>query len=527
MSTRGPGAQEWLHARPVPALVDASLRLLRSHPALFVGLAWRSVIPAALALLGLDWLVEVHPEWVDGGGLDALLPLLSALLAAACCLRGVTVGATALAVEDLTEGRTPLGPVPYLRRAWRRSPALLPLSAAGAAVLLASALSLGIPALAAAAWLLTAPAYVATGVRNGGQLRAGHGGRAVALLLLLAAGWLGVLLNIGVGTLVVLWIGEGLLDLDVAWWGRLLRPDHPFYLDVVLVASWVVFEPVLHLTPVLFAVDLRVRRQGLDLVRAADETVGAGRGRTVVAAVLAGALLLPAPAVAQERADVEAAVRRVYVRPEFSGLDREVAAAAPWLEELDTWLEELAAWLKELPEWLKPRGRAEWSCAAPGGAVGGVWGAGTGLLLALAAGLLAWFLLRWLRRRRRAPPEAAPEAGEEGPETVLDRTPEDWRARGLALAAAGDFRHAVRHLVVGLLVALHRRRLIDLDPARTTWDYLPPLAAQRPAATGSYRALMSLFDRAWYGRKPTGRGEWEAAGGWADDVLARTGDEDG
>jgi len=511
--------EDLLRARSVPELIDLSLRLLGRRPLLFFGLAWRSAVPAVLAVLALDWLVGVHPEWVDGGPFDPMLPLLGAVLAGALCLRGVTLGATALAVEDLLAGRPPTGPVPYLRAAWQRAFVLLRLSGATTALLLASLGVLLIPTLAAGAWLLTAVPFAAVGVEEPAHLRAGHTGRAAALLLLLLTGFAGVLLNLGIGIQVGLYLLAALFDVDIAWWARLLQPEHPFYVDVVVAGAWIVLEPLFHLVASLFAVDLRVRRQGLDLARASDRVLAGARVRkAAVALIVAGALLggAPRPAQAGEDEEVQAAMQRVYDRPEFSGLDR--AAASPgrdWVERFFEWLAELLADLIDREE---DAAQEPSSCAAPAAGIGGAWGAGTVGLLLLSVALLALVAIRLASRLHGPPAPAIAElpAPEDGP---LERSPEDWRARAVRLADEGALAEALRHLVVGLLVALHRQRLIDFDPSRTNWEYLPALSRRRPGSGRPYSELMRLFDRAWYGAKPTRRSDWDDALDWADAIV--------
>lgn len=207
------------------------------------------------------------------------------------------------------------------------------------------------------------------------------------------------------------------------------------------------------------------------------------------------------------------------------------------------------------------RERGQGLCGASGGGFGRPSGPASGVKLpqvipsafgfkVVAIGLLALALLLILvaimrRVRRRGEPvqvgQAPTRPGEggaideqvPGQEDALAFAPQDWRARALRLAEEGELRLALRALYLALLVALHRRQMIEYDLARTNWEYEISLRAwlrQRPQASqDSLRAfedLTGLFELVWYGQHDLDRARFERSLQLADLVLGAHGEPD-
>lgn len=153
----------------------------------------------------------------------------------------------------------------------------------------------------------------------------------------------------------------------------------------------------------------------------------------------------------------------------------------------------LQAWLADLwrrfLEWVRSLGG---DSAVPD--LNLAWVVALGLLLAalLVAGV--WGLRRSVVRERAV---ASPHAGTEA--TSADEA----LSRADALAAAGDYRQAVRLLYLGTLLALDEKGALRYDRALTNHEYLTRLRGRPDLATG-LSAVIDVFDRVWYGEQSVG-----------------------
>lgn len=82
-------------------------------------------------------------------------------------------------------------------------------------------------------------------------------------------------------------------------------------------------------------------------------------------------------------------------------------------------------------------------------------------------------------------------------------------AEGRAHLDRGDIREAVRAFYVGILSALHRSRVLELDAALTNWEHLDKLKS-RPDLRDRLVPSTRTFDLVWYGRRPVERAEASA-----------------
>lgn len=148
-------------------------------------------------------------------------------------------------------------------------------------------------------------------------------------------------------------------------------------------------------------------------------------------------------------------------------------------------------------------------------------------LVAVAIGLLThigWSLAQAMRAPARAsvtPP--AVDATRRAHSQAL-------RARAHALAAEGDSRGGVRHLLLALLALVEERRLLAVAQSWTIREVLGRLARQAPALfarggeeradhSASLRTLAVRIEGACYGDGAVAAQDFESVDRWLDDLL--------
>ena len=176
-------------------------------------------------------------------------------------------------------------------------------------------------------------------------------------------------------------------------------------------------------------------------------------------------------------------------------------------------------------EWDVPDGDESWlqSLARTiGNVIESVVGAlfGSGLLTfvawALIAGAVVALVVLVLRRRRR-PAKVAPTVRTTSLEA--SRSPDAWRSEAEELEARGEWKLGLRARYRALVSRLiHDRHLRDI-PGRTTGEFRIELAASLPVAAHAFDRATDLFERAWYGDRPTGPAEAAEFEALADEVL--------
>jgi predicted lipid-binding transport protein (Tim44 family) len=214
-------------------------------------------------------------------------------------------------------------------------------------------------------------------------------------------------------------------------------------------------------------------------------------GYRLVAAIAA---LVPydLPAPSRNPDQIHRVVDEVLQRPEFR------PAARPLLDQIWSWL------LKGLAALLSGLGTT-----TAGSIIGVV------VLVAILA-LLALLATRFARTMSRSPEVAAAIAA--GPR----RDAAEWRAEAEAHEAAGDWRQAVRCRYRALIADLARRGVVDELPGRTSGEYLGEVGRNLPKAAEAFGGATEVFERAWYGRRPTGAGEAASFRELAGSVLERS-----
>jgi hypothetical protein len=213
----------------------------------------------------------------------------------------------------------------------------------------------------------------------------------------------------------------------------------------------------------------------------------------------------PGLAAAEQRdSSVRAAVERILNRREFGNFD------AAGERTFETWLrEQLERLFEDNPEEHDDDAhglRVELPDVSPWLVMGVVFG-----LLLLAVGYVTW------DARGRDDPQLPAAEVPQAPR-LAERPAPLLLSDARALAAAGDFRAALRMLYAATLAALDRAHLIQFDPAKTNGHY----CANLPAGTlrEAFGAFTRIFDRKWYGREDTSKLEYERGLALAEQICA-------
>ncbi len=137
------------------------------------------------------------------------------------------------------------------------------------------------------------------------------------------------------------------------------------------------------------------------------------------------------------------------------------------------------------------------------------------VLLAVTVGIVIALLMRLRIQRRRKLQAASTTAGAaetldlSSEEVSADQAPEDaWLSMAARLAEAGDLRLATRALYLAVLAGLGDSGLITINRARSNLDYQRELARRARGNTGllnTFRGLVAVFERTWYGEHAMSR----------------------
>jgi uncharacterized protein DUF4129 len=106
---------------------------------------------------------------------------------------------------------------------------------------------------------------------------------------------------------------------------------------------------------------------------------------------------------------------------------------------------------------------------------------------------------------------------------IAGRSAAEWRAEAQARERAGEWRLALRCRYRALLADLAGRGLVEEVPGRTAGEYRVEVGGRVPAAATDFAGATELFERAWYGNRPTGEDEATRFRHLEDQVLAEAG----
>ena len=205
-----------------------------------------------------------------------------------------------------------------------------------------------------------------------------------------------------------------------------------------------------------------------------------------------GGAAQPLPTPTQDPAATRARADEILARPEFR------KAQPNLLQRLAT---TVSRWVSDLFQGLL---------------VGGIGAAAAWFILIVAGLVVAAVALRLTRDVRADPSRALVELP-----VAVRRTPVEWRRQAEAHEAAGEWKDALRCRYRALVADLVARRAIRDLPGRTTGEYRAEVGANVPAGAGAFGGASELFERAWYGNRPTGAAENEQFRELADEVLDR------
>lgn len=141
-------------------------------------------------------------------------------------------------------------------------------------------------------------------------------------------------------------------------------------------------------------------------------------------------------------------------------------------------------------------------------------------VIGAALSTIGYFVWRASARRlerREAKREVRFLEGEDA--ELLRLPPDELRERARQLAREGNFREALRHLYISLLLRLDARGVWRYDTRRTNWEHIAALESniQRAPLVPPLSDLTRRFDRVRYGNAPCAGDEWSR---FAEDVAA-------
>jgi hypothetical protein len=251
-----------------------------------------------------------------------------------------------------------------------------------------------------------------------------------------------------------------------------------------------------------------------NLARARAALAGIGRvellsGSTIVVSPLLGAdgdELAPAAALAR--------IDSLLAQLAASGGDNTVARlavlesvlAGPAFQQHESWWDIFRRWLVGWLDRLLPDTTQGSPTSQAVDRIGDsvVWG--VGILGTIAIVLLLAYWLRGLITGFVASAET--EDGERNGDH-LPQTPAEARLRAVALAGAGDYRTAVRHLYLSALLTLEQHGLVPADRSLTNREVLARVGSTHPLRP-HLQPVVETFDGVWYGVREPDAGTYDA-----------------
>jgi hypothetical protein len=182
-----------------------------------------------------------------------------------------------------------------------------------------------------------------------------------------------------------------------------------------------------------------------------------------------------------------------------------------WQQALsNAWDAVVRAWdafVNWLNSWLPKSSSITPSPSVP--SAGWLWIVFYGIVAAIIAAIL-WFLWRAFGGKlgRREVKRDAVLAGEDA--LLLSLPPEELRSRADIYASQGNFREALRHRYLGILLQLDARGVWRYDTRRTNWEHIAALRRREKLQVliEPLSALTRRFDRVRYGGAPCDEEQW-------------------
>jgi hypothetical protein len=197
-------------------------------------------------------------------------------------------------------------------------------------------------------------------------------------------------------------------------------------------------------------------------------------------------------------------------------LERDVPLLERIAESISDMLEWVRSQLRKLIEWildLLPRPDRSGATAGLSWIVWAVVGA-----IVLLVVILAFSVLRKSQKNVSVPIAASTPLGSKRDEDPLSRGALEWERYAGELAAAGQFREAIRAWYHAVLVTCYAAGILHFRKGRTNWEYvasLSPSLVWRPDVI----ELTRRFEREWYGHEESAREAYEECEDRARTIL--------
>lgn len=148
--------------------------------------------------------------------------------------------------------------------------------------------------------------------------------------------------------------------------------------------------------------------------------------------------------------------------------------------------------------------------------VGGVGSALAWVILAVFVGIVVIVAVRFGRTLQPDPTRAGPPL-----QIEVRRSPIEWRHEAEQFEARGEWKSALRCRYRALVADLVARKVVRDLAGHTTGEYRADVSAALPSAAAEFAGATELFERAWYGDRPTGADENAQFRELADRVVER------
>ncbi len=252
----------------------------------------------------------------------------------------------------------------------------------------------------------------------------------------------------------------------------------------------------------------------------AEPTVTRGRIAAVLAAVLVGAvLLLPSDALAAGAArgtasSVAATTRAADSLPVPTQDPATSNQKADQILDRGEFRRAEPGLFDRTVRWLGERVADVISALFTGGAGSAVAWA----ILAAVVGLVVLVAVRVGRTVQADPTRPGPVL-----QVEVRRSPIEWRREAEQFEARGEWKNALRCRYRALVADLVARKVVRDLAGHTTGEYRADVSTALPDAAAEFGGATELFERAWYGDRPTGVEENERFRELADRVVERAG----
>jgi hypothetical protein len=199
--------------------------------------------------------------------------------------------------------------------------------------------------------------------------------------------------------------------------------------------------------------------------------------------------------------DIGAALEQVLSSPEYRRLDRTEPEPETEESSLPNWLERLLDWLAE---WLSSSSSDEetaeiqlpnlywlrWVVYAI-----------VAVVLTLVVTLIVKAILERASREKPAEPSPRAATSEEVTSTPPGEHPsQEYLRRALTLAETGDYRAAIRQLLLGTMSWIERHDLIRYRRGLSNRDYIRAVSGRSPLLDSLSRIVLH-FERVYFGRR--------------------------